>query len=106
MSTAEQHYQILHTQLATTHGIVSGQMFGKACLKVNGKAFIALHQENVIFKLTGQAHAQALSLTGAKFWDPSGKGRPMREWVSLAASHSAYFTTLADAALTYAQSSH
>lgn len=57
------------------------QMFGKPCFKINGKAFICFFQNEMVFKLSGDAHREALSLDGARLFDPSGKNRPMKEWV-------------------------
>lgn len=58
-------------------------LFGKPCFKINGKAFICFFQNEMVFKLTGEHHSDALSLDGAQLFDPSGKKRPMREWVQL-----------------------
>jgi hypothetical protein len=70
------------------------QMFGKPCLKHNGKAFAAWHQDCMIFKLKGEERELALQLKGAKMWDPSGKGRPMKEWIQLGKIHEAQFKKL------------
>ena len=104
MSDAQTEYDKLVNKLTTAASAEPGQMFGKACLKINGKAFVALHKETVVFKLTGDAHAKAIALADAALWDPSGKGRPMKEWVALSATHGKKFPTLAQAALEYVQS--
>jgi hypothetical protein len=70
------------------------QMFGKPCLKLNGKAFAAWHQDAMVFKLKGDNREAALKLKGAKMWDPSGKNRPMKEWIQLGQIHEAYFKKL------------
>lgn len=59
------------------------QMFGKPCFKINGKAFICFFQNHMVFKLTGDFHREALSLEGSQLFDPSGKNRPMKEWVQV-----------------------
>ena len=59
------------------------QMFGKPCFKIKGKAFMSLFENEVVFKLTGQAHTEALSFDGSRRFDPSGKNRPMKEWVQV-----------------------
>lgn len=97
-------YTRLVQEFSATDTISSGQMFGKACLKVNGKAFIAQHKETVVFKLSGDAHVKAMSLDQAQLWDPSGKGRPMKEWVALQAEHHKKYATMAHAALDYVKS--
>ena len=60
-----------------------GQLFGKPCFKVNGKAFICFFQNEMVFKLPKAAVDEAMSLKGSKHFDPSGKGRPMKEWVQV-----------------------
>jgi hypothetical protein len=58
-------------------------MFGKPCFKINGKAFIFFFQNEMVFKLTGDIHSEALSLDGSQLFDPSGKKRAMKEWVQV-----------------------
>ena len=102
--TADAAFQTIHEQLGGEDGVSAGQLFGKMCLKVNGKAFMALHLETLAFKLTGPEHARALALTGARLWDPSGKNRPMKEWVAVPASAHTVFLELAQSALVYVSS--
>ena len=59
------------------------QMFGKPCFKVGKKAFVCFFQNAMVFKLTDEAHKEALSLDGSELFDPSGKGRAMKEWVQV-----------------------
>ncbi|MGB0391878.1 MAG: hypothetical protein ACPGRC_00835 [Salibacteraceae bacterium] len=59
------------------------QMFGKPCFKIGKKAFVCFFQNEMVFKLNGKAHMEALSLDGAKLFDPSGKGRPMKKWIQI-----------------------
>jgi hypothetical protein len=77
------------------------QMFGKPCYKINGKAFVCFFENSMVFKLKGDAHAGALETTGAKLFDPSGKGRAMREWVQIPGSSSEEWPKLAKAAYEY-----
>ena len=79
----------------------SGQMFGMPCLKVGGKAFAGLFHEAMAFKLQGDDHAAALALPGARLFDPSGRGRPMKEWVEVPADHAARWPELGRQALQY-----
>ena len=62
---------------------IKGQLFGKACFKVGKKAYTCFFQNEMVFKLSGEDHSDALSLDGASLFDPSGKGRPMKEWVQV-----------------------
>src|SRR5690349_14661245 len=77
------------------------QMFGKPCFKINGKAFIAFFQNEMVFKLTADAHREALSLKGSQLFDPSGKGRAMKEWVQVPFVHKKSWPAFAKAAYQY-----
>jgi hypothetical protein len=37
----------------------------------------------MVFKIDGDIHIEALSLDGSKLFDPSKKNRPMKEWVQV-----------------------
>lgn len=80
------------------------QMFGKPCFKVNGKAFMCFFQDCLVFKLEGKTHEAALKLKGAVLFDPSGKGRAMKEWVQVPATHKAKYADLAKEAMNYVKS--
>ncbi len=101
MATAVSEYEKLVENLANGESVVAAQMFGKACLKVNGKAFLAQHKETVVFKLTEPEHKKAMAVAGATLWDPSDRGRPMKEWVALPISAATMFQSLAAAAMAY-----
>jgi hypothetical protein len=82
-------------------GAEESQMFGKPCFKVNGKAFVSFFENDMVFKLTGKDHESALQLKGAKLFDPSGKKRPMKEWVQVPPVHALRWPELARAAHKY-----
>ncbi|MBK6667435.1 MAG: hypothetical protein IPG48_15145 [Saprospiraceae bacterium] len=77
------------------------QMFGKPCFKINGKAFICFFQNEMVFKLTDDTHSKALSLDGSQLFDPSGKNRPMKEWVQISADFSDKWKEFANEAMKY-----
>lgn len=81
--------------------VVQSKMFGMATLKISGKAFCGLYKDDMVFKLNGEDHAQALALKGAKLFDPSDMGRPMKEWVIIPGRFSAQWPQFAAAALKY-----
>lgn len=82
-------------------GTEQSQMFGKPCFKINKKAFVCFFQDEMVFKLTGDAHTNALKLKGAQLFDPSGKGRAMKEWVQLPYTHKSKWKLYAQEALNY-----
>ncbi len=84
--------------------VEESQMFGKPCFKVNGKAFMCLFDNCVVFKLTGNEHEAALRLKGSKLFDPSGKGRAMKEWVEVTVSNKSKYKEFARAAMNYVMS--
>lgn len=81
-------------------GAEQSQMFGKPCFKINGKAFMCFFDNQVVFKLTGNSHREALSLDGTQLFDPSGK-RPMKEWIQVPADYHAQWESFAREALNY-----
>lgn len=92
----------LYTEIGQSlDGAEQSQMFGKPCFKINGKAFVCFFQDCMVFKLTGNDHAAALKLKGAILFDPSGKGRAMKEWVQVPYDHKTKWKSLAQAALDY-----
>ena len=101
---SEDKYNEIASRLSSRSNVVIGQMFGKSCVKVNGKAFLSFFKGCMIFKLTDDAHSIALSLDGACLWDPSGKGRPMKEWVEIPDAHSSQWDKFADLAYDYVYS--
>lgn len=82
-------------------GAEESQMFGKPCFKVNGKAFICLYGTDMVFKLEGDMHRDAMSLDGSQLFDPSSKGRPMKEWVQVPEEYQAKWKKFAEAAFAY-----
>lgn len=81
------------------------QLFGKPCFKVNGKAFICFFQNEMVFKLTGDVHSEALSWKGSRLFDPSGTKRPMKEWVQVPYTHAEHWSMLAKEAMNYVKRS-
>lgn len=98
MTEAEQLYTGIGQSLKEAE---QSQMFGKPCFKVNKKAFVAFFKECMVFKLTGDEHAKALNLEGAELFDPSGKKRPMKEWVQVPFQHAKKWKELAKSAHAY-----
>ena len=98
--TNTNRYEEIVSELVAHPGVTAGTMFGMPTLKVGGKAFAGSHDGNMVFKLTGDAHARALSISGAHLFDPMG-GRPMKEWVVVPVAQAAEWAHLAGAALEY-----
>ncbi len=99
MTTEEALYISIGQKLKGTE---QSQMFGKPCFKINSKAFICFFQNEMVFKLTGIIHSEALSLNGSQLFDPSGKKRGMKEWVQVPFDYSDKWEIYAGEALEYA----
>jgi hypothetical protein len=101
MDEAQGIFDEIAEQLAKQPGVARAKMFGMPSVKVNGNAFMGFENGEMVFKLKGENHTRALAIPGAKLFDPSGRGRPMKEWVSIPAAASDLWTDFADAALAY-----
>ncbi len=65
--------------------VTEANMFGMPALKVGGKAFAGLWEKQLVVKV-GAPRAQELFKTKAGgAFDPSGRGRPMKEWIAITA---------------------
>jgi hypothetical protein len=100
MIKEEETYIAIGQKLKDT---VQSQMFGKPCFKINGKAFICFFQNEMVFKLKGDTHKEALGLKGSQLFDPSGKKRAMKEWVQVPYIHEKKWKSFAKQALDYVQ---
>lgn len=84
--------------------VTQGKLFGHRCLKVVGKAFLVDFNGHLVFKLGRDAMAAWLadheSLNG---FDPSGKGRPMKDWLQAPMVHSDHFQVWAEASMAFAR---
>lgn len=96
-----QKLEEIAAKLSPEMNVSTGKWFGKPCLKVSRKVFAALWGGDMAFKLTGEAHGEALQLEGAHLFDPRGKGQPMKEWVQIPAVHSSAWIRFARLACDY-----
>ncbi|HKP52638.1 MAG TPA: hypothetical protein VJ183_08290 [Chloroflexia bacterium] len=98
---ARADYDAVVSEIVSSSGATTGAMFGMPCLKHGGKAFAGFYEGAMVFKLGGEAHAEALALAGAHLFDPSGRGRPMKEWVVVPHEYVERWGELAGEALEY-----
>lgn len=84
--------------------VKEGKMFDALCIKApNGKAGVMFWKDDIIFKLEGDELKNALSLKGAKLFDPMGN-RPMGGWVQLSYDHSKKWKGLAKKSMDFVKS--
>jgi hypothetical protein len=94
-------YDAIVARYEATGAAVGGRMMGMPALKAAGKLFAGYTDGTMTFKLGEPARAGALEIPGARLFDPSGMGRPMREWVQVPAAAADRWPDLAEAALAY-----
>lgn len=101
---ARERYDEVADFLAFRHDFVElSQMMGMPCVMARGRmvAGFSKRSDGMVFKLTDPArHAEALALEGAHLFDPSGQGKPFRQWVVVPAAHADRWEELAQHALT------
>ena len=56
-------------------------MFGMPCAKIGGKAFVGLYKDSLVVKIGRERVEEMLKVKTGRQFDPSGMGRPMKEWV-------------------------
>ena len=98
MTKEEIYYRETGKQIS---GATESQMFGKPCFMINGKAFTCLFNGMMVFKLADEARSHALAFEGAVLFDPSGRGRPMKEWVQVPFEHHSKWPELARTAFDF-----
>jgi TfoX/Sxy family transcriptional regulator of competence genes len=76
-------YRKVVEALLVDPGVTETQMMGMPSLKVAGKLFGGLNGDALVVKV-GKARADELIASGrAEPFDPSARGRPMKDWARL-----------------------
>ena len=78
--------EVLYNEIGDTlTDVIESKMFGVPCLKINKKAFSSFYENCMVFKLKAgsEIHSEVMSLDGSHLFDPTGKNRPMKEWVQV-----------------------
>jgi hypothetical protein len=103
--TAEERFDALVETLAKERGVTPpgaspARGFGSNALKVDGSIFAMLAYGRLVVKLPAARVTELLADgTGGPF--SAGKGRPMREWVSVDVDHGDLWEGLAREALLF-----
>jgi hypothetical protein len=63
--------------------VTEANMFGMPVLKIGGKAFAGLWEKQIVVKIGLPRTQELLKAKAGKPFDPSGRGRPMKEWVAI-----------------------
>jgi hypothetical protein len=96
----ERYDEIADDLLAQNDDISLSQMMGMPCIKKGSKMIGGFSKGAMVFKLPNvDVREGALALDGAHLFDPSGEGKPFREWVVVPAAHADRWPKLAAASL-------
>jgi hypothetical protein len=63
--------------------VIEANMFGMPALKIGGKAFAGLWKKQLVVKIGVPRVQELLKAKAGKQFDPSGMGRPMKEWIAI-----------------------
>ena len=85
MTAAQQYFEEI---IEKTLDATVSQMFGKPCGKLGKRAFVSFFEDEMVFKV-GRDEIEKLikKYKGAKNFDPSGKDRPMKDWLQVPYSY-------------------
>jgi hypothetical protein len=67
-------------ELGADPGVASTQMMGMPSVKLGSKLFCGLWQGELAVKVGRERVAELVSAGRAAPFDPSGRGRPMKDW--------------------------
>ena len=100
MNAQARYEELVDDLCARNDDVEPSQMMGMPCVKRSGKMVAGFTRGSMVFKLPDPAaHARALAFEGAHLFDPSGEGRPFKEWVVVPEAHALEWESLAQDAL-------
>lgn len=73
-------------------------MFGVPCYKVGRRPFIMFYDGQIVCKLFGQVHREAMLLKGTSLFNPKANTKPMGNWVQIPFLHSDKWESFAELA--------
>jgi hypothetical protein len=107
--TAEEGFADLVKALGDKPGVTepepagSARGFGSSALRVNGRIFAMVSHGRLVLKLPSRRVAELIAARAGGGYD-AGKGRPMKEWVSLDPAVQDEWLDLATEALEFVRS--
>jgi len=102
MEPRDRYEEIADDLVARNDDVELAKMMGMPCVKRAGKMVAGFADSSgaMVFKLPdADQRDAALALEGAQLFDPSGQGRPFKEWVQVPAAHAERWPEFAEAAI-------
>ena len=76
-------YSAVVSALLSDQRVTESQMFGMPCVKAGSKAFAGLFKKQLVVKIGVPRVQELLKAKAGQPFDPSGMGRPMKEWIAI-----------------------
>jgi hypothetical protein len=74
-------YNAVVNELLTDPRVSEGNLFGVSVLTISDKPFAGLYKKDLVVKLGIDRVQEMLRAKAGAHFDPSGAGRPMKEWI-------------------------
>lgn len=95
-------FEIVSKEMINTHLSSSGEIYGKPCLKADGKAYALYADDMMVFKLgTPAVKTLVADYKGASAWNSGEK--VLNDWLAVPAAFSNSWSTLALKALDFSK---
>lgn len=105
MNEQEKLFKSIADKLSKDNDAELSQMFGKPCIKIDGKAACCFFQDEFVVKIGAEeCNLLMKKYEGSQLFDPSGKKRPMKDWLQLPFDYKKDWEKLAKQAIAYVQS--
>jgi TfoX/Sxy family transcriptional regulator of competence genes len=81
--SAEEAYRRVVDELRADPEIVETKMMGMPSLKRDGKLFAGYREDALVVKVGRERASELIEAGRAQPFDPSGRGRPMKDWATV-----------------------
>jgi hypothetical protein len=79
----ESYRRLVESLLQSDPAVTEGQMMGMPALKRGSKMFGGLSGVDLVLRIGRERVTELIESGRAKAFDPSGRGRPMKDWAQI-----------------------